>query len=166
MISEALEARGVALGMDAGAGSEGLDLSRKRIGDAGAAVLGAALQAMPRIRFTDLRLNHNDLTAVGVASLTTALRRPWGTTGLRRVWVDTNPLGDAGVAALAKALPPTLEMLIIFETGCGDGGLVALAAKLSTLSTLSILSCGNLLATSARGWVALGEHGSLRVFYR
>ena len=73
-----------------------LEMHQKRIGDAGMAVLGAALQAMPRIRFTTLHLQHNELTAKGAASLVPSLRRPWGDRGLKRLWVNSNPLGDAG----------------------------------------------------------------------
>eukprot|EP01045_Picozoa_sp_COSAG04_P007510 COSAG04_NODE_394_length_15124_cov_10.557005_16_plen_382_part_00 len=123
------------------------------VGDAGAAVLAAALQATPRIRFTDLDLSSNELTAAGVASLAPALRRPWREGGLKLGLVD-NPLGDAGVAALAKALPPTLESLDIDTTGCGDDGLVSLAAALPALGRLTKLDCGYNAAT-ARGWVAL-----------
>ena len=49
----------------------------------------------------------NHLTTVGVASLAPALRRPWGDGGLKALFMSNNPsLGDAGVAALAKALHP------------------------------------------------------------
>ena len=58
-----------------------LRLGSKGIGDAGAAVLGAALQAMPRIRFTKLDLQTSDLTAAGAVSLAPALRRPGATAG-------------------------------------------------------------------------------------
>eukprot|EP01045_Picozoa_sp_COSAG04_P033928 COSAG04_NODE_7217_length_1166_cov_1.135895_2_plen_174_part_01 len=94
---------------------EGFGLYNKSI-DAGAAVVGAALQAMPTIRFTELRLTHNELTVAGVASLAPALRRLWGGNGLRYLDLSGNSgLGDAGVGALAKALPPTLDWLNIFD---------------------------------------------------
>ena len=60
---------------------EELDLDDDRIGDAGAAVLGAALQAVPRIRFTKLDLQTSDLTAAGAVSLAPALRPPGATAG-------------------------------------------------------------------------------------
>eukprot|EP01045_Picozoa_sp_COSAG04_P010297 COSAG04_NODE_625_length_11793_cov_11.719942_11_plen_301_part_00 len=134
-----------------------LSLGNQRIGDAGAAAaLGAALQALPTIRFTALRLYKNELTAAGVTSLVPALRRTWGAGGLRVLNAHTNPgLGDAGVAALAKALPPSLETLGIADTGCGDDGLVALSAALPTLTRLASLRCGGNTAARARGWVAL-----------
>ena len=126
------------------------------ISDAGAAVLGVALQAMPRIRFPGLYLANNELTAAGATSLAPALRRPWGDGGLQTLWVREQPtLGDAGVAALAKALPPTLETLEFGETGCGDDGLVALAAALPALTRIAGLYLYTNPAATARGWVAL-----------
>ena len=97
---------------------------------------------MPRIRFARLNLNSNLLTMAGVVSLVPALRRPWGDGGLRALVVWNNPLGNAGVAALAKALPPTLEELDIQCTDCGNDGLVALAAALPTLVRLTPLKNG------------------------
>ena len=134
-----------------------LQLANKHFGDAGAAVLGAALLAMPRIRLTKLSLGRNDLTVAGVASLAPALRRPWGDGGLQEMWLSESPLGDAGVAALAKALPPTLEWLDIESTGCGDDGLVALAAALPTLIRFGHLDCSGNPAATSRGWVALAS---------
>ena len=142
-ITEAIEAEGGTL-----------DLGNQRIGDAGAAALGAALQAMPRVKFAELDLAQNDLTAVGAASLAPALRRP----GLRELRLVENPsLGDGGVATLAKALPHTLEDLRLNGTGCGDGGLVALAAVLPALTRLGALYCGENPAATSRGWVALAR---------
>ena len=132
-----------------------LDLEYKRIGDAAAAVVGAALQAMPRIPFTKLTLCDDSLTPTGITSLVPALHRPWSDGGLRGLRVSDNPLGDAGMAALAKVLPPTLEMLMIDGTGCGDDGLVALAAALPALARLWDLWCQDNRAATARGWVAL-----------
>eukprot|EP01045_Picozoa_sp_COSAG04_P003683 COSAG04_NODE_152_length_22459_cov_12.374597_7_plen_314_part_00 len=134
-----------------------LNLGYERIGDVGAAALGAALQAMPTIHFTVLDLEDNALTAAGVASLAPALRRPWGAAGLRSLDVRGNrDLGDAGVVALAKALlPPALVTLVISETGCGDDGLVALAAAFPTLTNFQRLRCRENPDGGARGWVAL-----------
>ena len=42
-------------------------------------------------------------------------------------------------------------------TGCGDDGLVALAAALPALVNLRRLECGDLPDVSARGWVALAD---------
>eukprot|EP01045_Picozoa_sp_COSAG04_P007891 COSAG04_NODE_423_length_14604_cov_8.047777_8_plen_285_part_00 len=143
-ITKALEAEG----------SE-LKLARVTIGDAGAAALGAAVMALPTIRFTALQLEGNELTAAGLASLAPALLRHWGAGGLRGLYVGGNPLGDAGVVALAEALPPTLGKLFLQDTGCGDDGLVALAAALPALTRLWFLQCTYNPAATARGWVAL-----------
>ena len=59
------------------------------------------------------------------------------------------------MAALAKALPPTLEELYLSGTDCGDDGLVALAAALPALTRLVTLWCSDNPAATARGWVAL-----------
>ena len=91
-----------------------------------------------------------------MASLVPALRRPWRAGGLRHLNLGGNSgLGDAGVAALAKALPPSLETLGISNTGCGDDGLVALAAALPAFTRLERLWCEHNPAATARGWVAL-----------
>ena len=138
------------------ADSDELNLSNQYVGDAGAAALGAALQALPTIRFTGLHLGSNELTAEGVASVAPALRRPWGGGGRRELFVSGNRgLGDAGVAALAKALPPSLTELFISDTGCGDDGLVALAAALPALTRLEYLHCSDNPAAGDRGWAAL-----------
>ena len=112
------------------------------LGPAMDAVLGAALQAAPRVLFNALKLEGNELTAAGIASVVPALRRPWGDGGLKQLGLSYNPLGDAGVAALAKALPPSLETLVIDATGCGDDGLVALAA-VSPLSAAFLSFCSS-----------------------
>ena len=56
---------------------------------------------------------------------------------------------------MAKALPPSLEKLQLTDTGCGDGGLVALAAAFPSLVHLQLLYCGSTPAATSRGWVAL-----------
>ena len=135
-----------------------LSLRGSRIGDAGAAALGAALRAAPTIRFSSLDLARNNLTAAGVASLVPALRRPWAG-GLRLLRVGENrDLGDAGVAALSEALSgvSTLEWLNVDSTGCGDDGLAALAAALPTLPRLRTLNA-SFSRAGARGWVALAD---------
>eukprot|EP01045_Picozoa_sp_COSAG04_P029671 COSAG04_NODE_4934_length_1818_cov_18.347295_2_plen_176_part_00 len=84
-----------------------LDLGNQRIGDAGAAALGAALQAVPTIRFTALSLYGNELTAAGAAFLVPALRRPWGAAGLRELDVKNNPTqrSPSNAARLQRGAP-------------------------------------------------------------
>ena len=128
-------------------------------------MLGVALQAMPWIRFDTLSMHRSALTAAGIASLAPALRRPWGGDigpwggdGLKCLYLQSNPsLGDDGVAALAKALPPTLEQLFLAKTGCGDDGLVALAAALPSLTRLRFLDCSRNPTVMGRGWIALAS---------
>ena len=129
-----------------------LDLWNRSIGDAAAAALVVALMAVPTIRFTQLNLTDNHLTAAGVASLAPALRRTWGAGGLKGLGVAGNPsLGDAGAAALAKALPRSLKRLVVNDVGCGDDGYAALAAALPALSRLRRLWCGENGGVGARG---------------
>ena len=95
---------------------EELDLSGGKIGDAGAAAL-AGVTAPIRV----LRLRGTGLTAAGAESLAA-----WeGISGLQRLEIDDNELGDAGALALASALPAgTLESLR--QAGIGSRGLEAL----------------------------------------
>ena len=145
-----------------------LRLRDRRIGDGGAAPLAAALLALRRryyqSDFQSFDLGGNNLSAAGIAALRPALRRPWRN-GLRCIdlaernrWgVDETPagLGDAGVVALAGALPPTLEQLHLRGAGCGDDAFAALAAALPALTRLRTLDCGSNPVVGDRGWVAL-----------
>ena len=135
---------------------EDLYLAAEAIGDAGAAALGAALLAMPRIPYAHAELQSNDLTAAGVNSLVPALRRPWGDDGLLELSLHDNALG-AGVAALAKALPSTLQSLWLHNTGCGNEGCAALAARLPSLDELGYLSLCDNPAITGTGWVAMAN---------
>ena len=64
-------------------------------------------------------------------------------------------LGDAGLAALARALPPTLRKLYFGATGCGDAGMVAVAAALPR-TAIEALDAFDNPAVGAAGWAALG----------
>ena len=68
--------------------------------------------------------------------------------------INGNPLGCAGVAALAAVLPPSLHELYLMEVDCGDDGFAALAAALPALTALRELGCGENPA-GPRGWAAL-----------
>ena len=152
-----------------------LDEQDGGIGDEGAAVLAAALLSMPRIRFTGLKLTDSDLSSVGVDALVPALRRPWGFSssqlvggyvGMKELWVgggsetggggdEFTGIGDAGVTALAKVLPPTLEDLDFAYAGCSDVGFLAMVAALPALSRLTVLWCHCNPRVTARGWTAV-----------
>ena len=60
---------------------------------------------------------------------------------LRELNVGANPgLGDAAVAELAAALPPSVEEVYLYETGCGAAGARALAAAVPGLARLRALN--------------------------
>ena len=81
------------------------------------------------------------------------LQRPWGP-GLIELDVGDSPLGDAGIATLAKVLPSTLQELRFSSTGCGDEGYVAMAAAFRALTSLKILQC-SWNGAGPGGWTAL-----------
>ena len=86
-----------------------------------------------------------------------AIGRLWGSyDGM--LALGCNPLGDAGVAAVAAALPPTVEYLVLTETGFGDDGMCALAAALSShKASLKGLELADNPGVGRRGWRALVE---------
>ena len=133
-------------------------LSECGIGDEGGAALGAALQVWPAARvITSIYLDDNNLTSTGLAPVVAALRRSFATDGLKLLDVGNNPsLGDAALTLLAGALPPTLEELTMNGTGCGDPGMVAIAAKLPALTGLQSFACAYNTDVGQVGWAALG----------
>ena len=69
-----------------------------------------------------------------------------------------NPgLGDEGLVALAECLPPTLHMIDISYTNCGDRGFVAIVAKLPTLPYLKELRCGSNPLVGIQGWLKVRD---------
>ena len=79
-----------------------------------------------------------------------------GFSQLRGVYVSNNKIGDAGFAALAAALPPTLKHLEMANNQCGDVGMVAVAEVLSRCPELdSLQSYGNHIG--AAGFAAVAE---------
>jgi hypothetical protein len=67
-----------------------------------------------------------------------------------------NKIGDAGFAALAAVLPPTLSNLDMSANQCGDVGMVAIVDALSRCTELEDLDFyGN--HVGAAGFVALAE---------
>lgn len=143
-----------------------------RIGDAGMAVLVAALHEIPCILYTALQLESNDLTDAGMKVLAPALRQlQWGSgvstlhsftapaptsapAGLLHLCVRGNYLHDDGLATLASALPPTLESLDVYGCGFSTDGLIALVDLLPR--SLRELDCGGSKAES-RAFVALAN---------
>ena len=106
-------------------------------------VLGAAILAMPpRYPFTELDLSNCQVTTpAGLAPWLTMLQGLFAGGGLRVLRVGANQLGNSGVAALAQALPPTLESLHAGRCDFDDAGLKALAAVLPALPRFTVLCC-------------------------
>lgn len=107
---------------DALAGVRILDVEHSPLGDEGLASLLTKLDAIE-----DLDIGGTGLRDPVAAGLTRLAPR------IRRLNVAGNPLGDAGVIALAQALAPDLERLQLgWSVGMGDAGAIALARAAST----------------------------------
>lgn len=129
-----------------------LDLARLNLGDAGVHAAAAALAARAQpLRIHTLLLGSNLMSLASIPNDTTspdmlALLRtsPSLRQSLQALDLSDNPwIGDAGVARLATSLPPSLTRLTIAHTGCGDGGLnaLAIAATESRIPKLCYLDC-------------------------
>eukprot|EP01046_Picozoa_sp_COSAG06_P054286 COSAG06_NODE_9619_length_1857_cov_2.552332_2_plen_136_part_01 len=123
-----------------------LNLHTKGIGDAGAAVVGAALGAMDApLPFERIDLEGNELTAAGMRSIVEGMGRG-RLPSLREVEVAGNPaLGDGGAAALAEALADcaSLEGLSFWGCGVGGAGFEAVAAVVPRWPRLRALWAGH-----------------------
>lgn len=152
------------------------------IGDAGVAALSATIEALPpEIRtLTHLKLPSSGLTPAAVPSLAPALAF-LGNSECNCVCgankqefclscsldLSMNPgLGDEGLVALAECLPPTLHMIDISYTNCGDRGFVAIVAKLPTLPYLKDFRCGYNPLVGIQGWLTLRDVLSQRTSLR
>lgn len=133
-----------------------LTLSYEHIDETCACVLAPALGARPAL--TEISMIRCSLTA---ASMSTLAEGVWRLTGLRSLDIHDNAdLGDAGIAALAaRRLPSTLQDLAIAQTGCRDAGMVALAAALPPAIRVLNFHQPTLGTNDVRntGWVALGK---------
>ena len=137
-----------------------LTLGGTHVGDAGASTLAAALGrgAMPRLKH--LGLGNTAIGDAGLVALAPALRR---LPALERLYLDRNPLGDEGLAALAPPPPPAgapppttgglakLKWLDHSHTQITDAGCAALAAALASgaLPALTVLDLGGTPASAA-----------------
>ena len=101
-----------------------------------------------------MELTSCSLTVAECVPIAAGLRRP----GLLSLNVSNNPkLGDAGVAALADVLPPTLTDLKIYKTSCGEAGMAAISHRIATtLPHLERLYCSDNGAIGLDGWTQLG----------
>ena len=133
-------------------------------GDEAGRAFGAVLRAMPPpFRFIHLEMRgpvrstdvYPELTPSGLAPIADAMRHGFAHGILRKLDVTNNRgMGDEGVAMLAKALPPTLEVLSMARTGCGDAGMVAIAATLPS-THIEALDLGWNPDVRETGWLAL-----------
>jgi len=118
-----------------------LNICDMHVGEAGASALAAALDrgALPRLRI--LCLTYTAIGDAGLVALAPALRRR---PVLEALYLDGNPCGDEGLAALVPPLPPAgapplppdglkkLKELNLDETQVSDAGCAALAAALDS----------------------------------
>ena len=133
-----------------------------KIGDQGAAALGAALASLPATRrrlFVHLELYNAGLTADGMERLAPGIASGFEAGRLKHIDVGRNGLGDAGVRFLSRALPRTVEILSVMATGCGNAGMAALSAALggTPASVLGELDCGANPQITQAGWAAFGS---------
>eukprot|EP01046_Picozoa_sp_COSAG06_P021324 COSAG06_NODE_1598_length_8970_cov_9.246280_1_plen_379_part_00 len=132
-----------------------------RLGEQGGRLLAAALQswgaqygAKPQ-ELRQLSLGGCLLTEAGLLPIVAALHR---FSGLAQLWLFDNPLlGDSAIAALAGALPSTLQVLTIDRTGCGDAGLRAVCAALPRSPSITQLDCAHNPAITTAGWSVLAQ---------
>jgi hypothetical protein len=134
--------------------------------DIGCCVLGAALQALPRpLKITRIDLRACSLTPVGIGHIAAALTQQ-DLADLVDLRVSENPnLGNAGVVrAMAMPLPATLRRLEVCTADISDAGLAAIASALPKLIGLRRLSCRgrksavqHLPGPTDQGWLSLWE---------
>ena len=143
-----------------------LNLRAIHTGDAGASALAAALGrgALPRLKI--LFLSNAAIGDAGLVALAPALRRP----APEALYLQGNPFGDEGLAALlappppAGAVPPPtgglakLKQLYLNGTQVTDAGCAALAAALGNgaLPALTTLSL-HVIPASAAAKAAVDE---------
>ncbi|MEW5306741.1 MAG: hypothetical protein WDW36_009184 [Sanguina aurantia] len=106
-----------------------LDLSYNFLNDMAAQALAGLLKVNKNILRLDL--TGNDITATGAAHLTDALLQPG--CSLEQLLLGGNPLGDAGILAIADMLKVNraLRELHLANTRCGLTGIVGLSTALS-----------------------------------
>lgn len=101
-----------------------------------------------------LRLVNCGLSSAALNPFLEIIRRG---TVVESVDVGKNPLGDAALSVLMGVLPPTLKRLAVGDTGCSDAGMMALAEALPRMVHLEMLGCGDHPDVSDLGWSALAE---------
>ena len=148
------------LGAGALPGLTELRMINTHVGGAGASALAAALGqgALPRLKF--LYLRNAAIGDAGLVALAPALRRRPALEGLS---LESNPIGDEGLAALVAPPPPagapppttgglaTLTVLDLDRTQITDAGCATLAAALDSgaLPALEGLELSGIPASAA-----------------
>ena len=110
-----------------------LDLSKNRIGDAGAQALEVALQGA--VGLQTLTLSCNRIGDDGACAIAAALRMAiaiGAACGLKELMLAWNQIGDRGAGALAKALPNKLRRLDLRANRVGNAGVAELFRALPT----------------------------------
>ncbi|KAF2174518.1 RNI-like protein [Zopfia rhizophila CBS 207.26] len=131
-----------------------LDLDQTELGDAGVAELFSKLaRCQPQ---EPLALRHIYLNAVGIGvkaagAIASYLSSPHCT--LDSLYTTNNPLGSAGVAALAAGLKQnkTLTRLTLASVGMGDDGAIALCDALQEHPMMATLDIGQSYSTQDLG---------------
>ena len=144
-----------------------LSIVGMHVGDAGASALAAALDrgALPRLEI--LALRNAAISDAALAALAPALRRR---PALEQLWLDGNPLGDEGLAALVAPPPPPagtppppaggLKKLVTLNLDgiqISDAGCATLVAALDSgaLPALEVLHLEGIPASAAAQEAAL-----------
>jgi len=136
------------------------DIDNMHVGDAGASALAAALDQGALLQLNILALCDADIGDAGLAALAPALRRH---PALQALWLNGNPFGDEGLAALVAPPPPAgtpplptgglkkLKLLSLDYTQVTDAGCAALAAALDSgaLPALVTLTLDDIPASAA-----------------
>ena len=125
-----------------------LDLDQTELGDAGVAELFTKLTShdkAPSLRH--LYLNANGIGEKGAAAIGRFLASPH--CALESIYATNNPMGNAGVAALASGLGQnrSISRLALASVGAGDDGIIALCRGLEGHTKLTMLEIGQSYAT-------------------
>jgi Ran GTPase-activating protein (RanGAP) involved in mRNA processing and transport/predicted nicotinamide N-methyase len=134
-------AEAFAVGFASCAALSSLTLAHCHIGDGGAAALA---RAFPR-SLTTLNLSNNEITALGLSDIATALRLG-KTPLLTHLILSGNEIGPACGAELAEALPvgtPDLEYIDLRGCSLTDPGLAWLAPSLPSCKNLTTMHLGS-----------------------
>jgi hypothetical protein len=123
-------------------------------GAPGARLVAAAIRHYPYNDMIMFDLASTSLSAASASTLAPSMREH---RALSLVYLDNNPLGDAGISAFADGLPRGLEHLGLAATGLGDKGMLALIAALPRFSeNLTGLSFYKNPGLTSAAFVALG----------